>query len=949
MNFKRSLALLFVAFAVLGNRTVYAQEFGGNAPSVKWQTINTPKVRLIFPEGMEQQATHVANVINYVAKEKTGTIGPKAYKLNLVFRNKTLVPNGYVQLAPYRSEFFVTPPQDMQMLGSLSWLDVLSVHEYRHALQFSNHRRGVLSPLYYLFGDMGWAVGEGLLFPPWYYEGDAVTTETALTSAGRGRTPSFLAPLRSMASEGIRIQYVTLRNGSYNQNLPNHYPYGYLMSSYGRAKYGNDFWMKVSRSATNFHGVFYPFGSSLKKYSRMRPRRFYNSAMKDFTYDWLTNTQKQHIVEGDEVEIPREAGYISYSKPTLINDSCLIAIRESFSDLTQVVKINPQEGSEESLFSMGQSIDGWYSYNAGKIVWTALHDNIRWQNEPTHSIYVYNMPTRKVTRLIKSSRYLSPALSHDGKRLAVVSITPNLKYSIDILDAETGALMHSFANPEGYELFTPSWSSGDTSLVMMAKQNGKLAIVNQNTQSGIVKTLHGWTSNVIANPSCVDGAVFFEASYGGIDNIYKLNVAGGEVAKVTSAQVGANQPSSVNGMVAYSRYSLRGNRIMLVKEDALAQPLGKIVEPIDEPYYGRELAKLEGEPILDSIPNTSYDVKGYSPFAHLLNIHSWGLVSQNGYTGVQVSSTDVLNTLMVQAAFMHNGNDNSNAITASALYGGWYPYVGASIQRSNKREPYFNPYNISWDETVAAGIIQLPLNLSSRLFTRHLTITGNFENYNVSYNDFPYSSMDANFNTVAGEIRFINLLHQARKNLNPRWGQAFSANYRRIVNGNKLYSGKESLTLRGSLFMAGLMQNHSLSFNGVFRDETKSQVYRFSDTTAISRGYTIPDYNRFIRLSAQYSFPIVYPDWGVNGFFYIKRLRANLFYDYTDLRMNGSFVPNNYWTEFRSCGVELVTDMTLFNWMQIPYGIRYSYMFDKDLNEPKRKEYFEVFIRVTSW
>jgi len=937
MSLKRTTALLLLLFVVWSSNTSNAQYFGGNAPLTKWRSINTDTVRIIFPAGLEQEATRAANVIGYIAKNRTATVGPKVRKLKLVFQNRTLISNGYVGLMPFRSEFFVTPPQDLQMLGSLSWLDVLAVHEYRHALQFSNHKRGINNFLYFLQGETGWAIGEALLFPPWYYEGDAVTTETALTPAGRGRTPSFLGPLRSMVSEDIHIPYVTLRNGSYNQNLPNHYAYGYLMSAYGRSRYGNSFWTKVSRSTTNLNGVFYPFGNSLYKYSKSRPNRFYNYAMKDFSNSWLINTQKQHIVEGDEVAVKNQKEYISYSKPTLINDSTLLAVHESFSDLTQLVTINPTTGNERYLFSMGRGADGWYSYKAGKVAWCVVHGDIRWQNQSTNSIYIYNIATNRVEKLVKSARYLSPALSNDGKRLAVIHVTSELKWSVDILNTVTGDVIQSLPNTLGYEFYTPAWSSGDSSLIMVAKQAGKLAIVSQNVKSGEVKTLHGWTSNVIANPTMADGAVFFEASYGGSDNIYRLNLLTGEVVQVTSALVGAYQPSSSNGLVAYSRYSLLGNRIMLIKDGTLAKPLANVDEPIDEQIYGADLANYEGGSILDSIPNRTYEVKKYRAGLHLLNIHSWGLESQNGYTGVHIASTDVLNTLMVQGSALF-GNKKFMGY-ASVMYGGLFPYIGAAFQ-SNLVENNLTIYD-NWRENITSGIIQIPLDMSDRLFSRHLLVIGSAQHHNV---DYDINNSDV-FNSIQGEISITNLLLQARKNLNPRWGQAFSASYQRVVKGNSQYLGKESLTFRGSLFMPGIGQNHSLSFNGVSRQETMVNHYRFSDTTTISRGYNQYEFDRLTRLTVQYGFPISYPDNGINGLFFLKRLRANLFYDYT----KGSFsLMNNYAFDLSSCGVELVADMTLFNLVQIPYGFRYSYLLNKDPWHAARKDFFEVFIRVSS-
>ena len=35
------------------------------------------------------------------------------------------------------------------------------------------------------------------------------------------------------------------------------------------------------------------------------------------------------------------------------------------------------------------------------------------------------------------------------------------------------------------------------------------------------------------------------------------------------------------------------------------------------------------------------------------------------------------------------------------------------------------------------------------------------------------------------------------------------------------------------------------------------------------------------RLSANYHFPLIYPDWGFGNILYLQQLRANAFYDFT--------------------------------------------------------------------
>lgn len=102
-----------------------------------------------------------------------------------------MVSNGYVALAPYRSELFATGIQNFNVVGSASFLDLLCFHEYRHALQNSNSRRGFTKFLYLIGCESFWSTANGVGIPDWYLEGDAVQTETMFTGAGRGRTPYF--------------------------------------------------------------------------------------------------------------------------------------------------------------------------------------------------------------------------------------------------------------------------------------------------------------------------------------------------------------------------------------------------------------------------------------------------------------------------------------------------------------------------------------------------------------------------------------------------------------------------------------------------------------------------------------------------------------------------------------------------------------------------------------
>ena len=126
--------LILCCFALPAN----AQVFGGNPPSLKWKQINTDTLRVIYPQGLDSTANRIASIIHYEAAHTPAPLGQQLRKVNLVLQNQTVIPNAYVGLSPFRSEFLLTPLFNNFDLGSTGWAEGLALHEYRHVMQFNN-------------------------------------------------------------------------------------------------------------------------------------------------------------------------------------------------------------------------------------------------------------------------------------------------------------------------------------------------------------------------------------------------------------------------------------------------------------------------------------------------------------------------------------------------------------------------------------------------------------------------------------------------------------------------------------------------------------------------------------------------------------------------------------------------------------------------------------------
>src|SRR6201992_1431628 len=211
---KRHLPLLLLLLSATATLT-RAQEFGGNPPSLKWNQIDMSAAKVIFPVGLDSAGRLVANIISQMNAAIKPTIGTKQKQISIVMQNQTTIANGYVGLAPFRSEFYLTPEQNSFELGSLSWPEQLAIHEFRHVQQYNNFNVGLPHAAKILFGEGGQALFNDIAIPNWFFEGDAVFNETHVSEQGRGRLPYFLNGMRALWADGRDYSYMKLRHGSY--------------------------------------------------------------------------------------------------------------------------------------------------------------------------------------------------------------------------------------------------------------------------------------------------------------------------------------------------------------------------------------------------------------------------------------------------------------------------------------------------------------------------------------------------------------------------------------------------------------------------------------------------------------------------------------------------------------------------------------------------------------
>lgn len=919
------VVLLLCCFSAL------SQEFGGNPPSVKWRQVNTPEARVIFPRGLDSTAQRVASVMSMLHQRTGTTAGQGFRKINIVLQNQTTISNGYVGLAPWRSEFFLTPQFNSFQLGSLNWADNLAVHEYRHVQQYMNYRKGLSKLAYIILGEEGQAVANNAAIPNWFFEGDAVFQETAVTEQGRGRIPYFFNGYKSLWAAGKDYSFMKLRNGSFKDYIPDHYALGYPLTGYGREKFGETFWTKVTDDAARFRGLFYPWQKAIKKHAGIPYRDFVKNA---FDYYKAKNTALQGAEASAFLTKTNNSFVTNYTLPVFAGNDSLLVFKRTYREIGAWYWL--VNGKEEKIRTKDIGLDDYYTYRDGKIVYTAFEPDARWTQRDYSVIKILDVATKQVKQLTRRSKYFSPDIAAGGKKIAAIASLPSQQTALHILDATSGNILQEV--PGNGLVFTyPRFYNDDQIISCIRNAEGLMSVAMIDLRSNAIENLTPWSYEIKGYPFIKGDTVYFSATGGYHDDVYAVSIASKQVFKLTDENLGAYQPAINNeGKLVWSSFTAEGYQLKQkqLKADDWT-PINQMATIQAQDMYLPNALQQTGGDILSQVQPGNFKVSKYGKARGLFNVHSWRPYYEQPDWSFTVYSQNILNTFQSQLYYNYNENESSHAVGFNGTYGAWFPWITGGASYTFDRKVRDSIRTIHWNELNANIGLSVPLNFSKGRWYKNLTLASSFnlEQLNITgrYKDSIRSPL---FNYLQFSVNWSSQVQKAVQHINPRFAQTLLLRYRTVINE---YTANQFLA-SGSLYFPGFGVNHSLVITGAFQQRDTVNQYRFSNNFPFARGYNGIDGQRMWKWAANYHFPIVYPDWGFGQILYFMRIRGNAFFDYAqaqNLRTLNIF-------SFRSTGAEIYFDTKWWNQQPVTFGIRYSRQLDDNLagaNDPNRWEF----------
>jgi hypothetical protein len=935
MNKVRRITL--VTIIVLFYFTGFSQIFGGNPPSLKWKQINTPASRVIFPAGLDSTATRITNIISFI-KEPTGTtIGNKSKKINIVLQNQTTISNGYVALGPFRSEYFLTPFQNSFDLGSLPWPDQLTIHEYRHVEQYNNFNVGLSKVMRVLFGQEGQALANNAAIPNWFFEGDAVFNETNLSKQGRGSLPSFFEGYRSLWKEGKNYSWLKLRNGSLKDFVPDHYALGYLLVAYGREKYGDEFWEKVTQDAAAYKGLIYPFQHAIKKYTGTDYVTFRNDAIHFFKKEFGIENIKQENSRKNET-------YTNEQYPSFGDNGAVIYVKNTFKKIPEFVIRTGN--NEKKIRTSDNTIDNYFSYRNGRIVYASYRPDVRWGYRDYSDLQIIDVTNGKQQTLSHRSKYFSPDINNDGKIMVAVNEPSSGKYNLHLLNAENGELIKSIPNPDKLFYTYPKFYGDDKIISAVRNNEGKMSIAEINFETNTTQYLLPFTYNVIAFPFIFNDTLYFSYSYKKNDELFAYTFSDKKIWQIQTNDeegLGKYHPTVNDSNIIWSSFTAEGYRLQRVaRNDLIFSEMS--IDNLQKNTSSFGIASINNlnSNLLYKVPNDSFAITKYSKSFKLFNFHSLEPAIDDPQYTLSLISENILNTLQSNLSFTYDRAEKFKRLSFGATYGALFPFLSAGVNYSFDRRSLYNGHTVYFNQLEPFAGFNVPLNLSKgRSFTflnigsQYVYNQSQFQgNYKDTFSTVSYSYL-SNF------LSFSHQVQKAQQQLFPRFAQAINFSYK---NPLTRYNGNQ-FTTSASLYFPGFINTHSIVFNGAYLKKDSLNQINFSSGFPFSRGYQSVNFYEMYKWGVNYHLPLLYPDAGFASILYLLRVRANFFYDNThtqDFYSNGKVFN----ARFRSTGTEINFDTKWWNQVNVSFGVRYSYLLDPDLLGGSGRNRWEIILPV---
>ena len=333
--------------------------------------MSSPEFRIIYPEGEDSLARVYGTWLEKArigVSRSSGLLAGENYKrrMPVVLHSFNTIPNASVAWAPRRMDFFTAP--DAYSPTPVPWEKLLAIHEGRHVSQMNAGVAGRNKVFKYLTGELFAGAFAGLYPGPTLLEGDAVVTETALTSSGRGRQASFLSYMMPAFESGDWRDYWKWSFGSHKYYSPDHYRAGYMLISGTRVFYDDPLFTKEYFDRTSGRGLFFNLQKTVRAASGKSLLRTFRTIEESYASIWAEEAFARGPFMPSNQVTPSPWRHTAYTGSVMAGKSGAWTVRSGLTDSPALVRLDP-DGKISTVRPFSTAIGKLNFDKAGERLW----------------------------------------------------------------------------------------------------------------------------------------------------------------------------------------------------------------------------------------------------------------------------------------------------------------------------------------------------------------------------------------------------------------------------------------------------------------------------------------------------------------------------------------------------------------------------------------------------
>ena len=955
---EHKLFLLLLLINIFVTKTSLAQFYSlGTDPSrAKWRYVETENFKLIYPEQIDSLAKRYAFLLERLREPVLASLKTDPKKMDVVLHPFSSESNGMVGVAPKRMELITRPPANNDY--SHNWEKHLVIHELRHTGHVSKFEKGIFKPLGWLLGEQATALGVGVLMSRWKLEGDAVVTETELTSAGRGRDPDHLIYFKSAFLKGDYRNWDKWTLGSYKNFVPDVYSFGYLFCSFVRFNSFNYNYMGEATDylVSNFYDIFAD-DKAYKKTTSLSKRENFRELKRVMTERWRREDSARLPLTPYKVLNSAHSDYTSYLYTIPYDGDMVLAIKSGLKRVKSLVSISGS-GEEKFIRYMGR-VSSPLRVFEDKLYWTEFVPSGRWELESYSDIYSYDLKTGRTTRHTKGESFYNIHFSRRGDTVMVISYPVEGSSKILLLRRGDFSKMGQLLPPENGQLKEVTQINGRIFATAITEKG--MGLFTYDCQSGLWAREIAEQAKYLSNLRVKREDLWFISDLDGNNNVYLYNTRLKDLRQLTNSRFGVSSLSMEEGSSSfyYSDFVYGGYNAVKACEDSMLWRSSLFSQPKKDEIA--EYLSLGAGFVADTIKvpeNPKYESKPYNKVKNLFRIHSWAPVYYNvdniknlTYESVYdlvspgfiIYSQNTLSTANTLAGYSWRNGFHSGHLKFT--YRGLFPVIDIKADfndrdRHNNRlvslagsAPFQKRDTISGSPYISGQLmVYVPLRYGSGGWSSGIVPRVLWRYTNDSF--FSYKNgRQSNYQYINLGISLYKILNLSVRDIFPRFGIGTNVQFSSVPFAGENYGSLVYSSLYG--YLPGLLTNHGIKIAGSFQKQFfEGKNYLMTNAISFPDGYE----QRFSRWAAslkiEYALPLMMRDLSLSSLLYIKRVQMIPFINY--FRNGGVNRVENLF----SYGSDLLLDINLI-------GISYPLTAGVRAGVTKEGKYFTEFLFQT--